>query len=636
MPKTAYSQKPTLKFSVLKRLIKMLFSSYPVLMPTAIVCILLASLSAAGPDIALKSVIDSIEKWIKSGDWASAKVEIVPKILIVAGLCILGIIAIVTYTQIMATITQGFLNKIRIKLFNGMQDLPLVYFDTNKTGDIMSHYTNDVDTIRQLVSQSIPSIIRAGSMVLFVFCIMLNYSIILTAILLVGVIAMTKVTKVAGSGSAKYFYRQQQSLGKTEGFIQEMMNGQKVVKVFNHEKASKEQFDEINNRLFEDARNAHTYANILMPIVQNIGNVVYVLIAVVGSIFILYKVPNISLSGSIFKISIVVTFLNMTKQFTGNVGQLSQQINSIVMGMAGSERIFNMMDEEPEWDFGNVTLETCEIDESGNIKETDYYTGKWAWKDIKEDGQVEYTILRGDVKFEGVNFGYNADRQILHDINLYAKPGQKVAFVGATGAGKTTITNLINRYYDVQSGKILYDGIDVNRIIKKHLRRSIGLVLQETNLFSGTVMDNIRYGNLYASDDECIEAAKIAGAHGFITRLPDGYDTMLTANGSNLSQGQRQLISIARAAVNNPPVMILDEATSSIDTYTETLVQKGMDNLMKGRTTFVIAHRLSTVMNADVIMVLQDGKIIERGNHDELIAQKGTYYQLYTGAFELE
>ncbi len=447
---------------------------------------------------------------------------------------------------------------------------------------------------------------------------------------------MVLVSRKIGGGSAKYFIRQQQSLGRAEGFIQEMMNGQKVIKVFCHEEQSKADFEKINNALYEDSRRANAYANMLGPIIMNIGNLLYVIIATVGGLFLLANVPNLSISGMAFSISIIVPFLNMTKQFTGNVNQLSQQINSTVMGMAGAQRIFALMDEKPETDDGYVTLVNAEIDDKGNITEVDHHTGKWAWKHPHGDGTLTYTELRGDVRLTNVDFEYEPGKPVLHDITVYAEPGQKVAFVGATGAGKTTITNLINRYYDIADGKIRYDGINVNKIKKADLRRSLGIVLQDTNLFTGTVMDNIRYGYLEATDEQCIAAAKLAGAHDFITRLPEGYKTELTNNGSNLSQGQRQLIAIARAAVADPPVMILDEATSSIDTHTEAIVQRGMDKLMEGRTVFVIAHRLSTVMNSDVIMVLDHGRIIERGNHEKLIAEHGVYYQLYTGAFELE
>ena len=627
---------PKMKRGTLGRILKMLFSFYPVLFPVTIFCILFSAGVAAVPDLYIQRVIAIIEKYYAAGDWASAVKEVWPLIAIMITLYILSLIATFAQGQLMAYITQGCLYKVRKKMFDGMQNLPIRYFDTNKHGDIMSHYTNDVDTLRQLISQAIPSLIRTGSVILVVFSVMLYFSFWMTMVLLLGVAAMFFVTKKAGSGSAKYFYRQQKSLGVEEGFVQEMMNGQKVIKVFNHEEACKEDFEEINDALFQDTFRANAYANILMPVIQNIGNTLYVVMAIAGGIFIALKVPNISFSGMAFGISIVVPFLNMTKQFTGNTGQFSQQINAVIMGMAGARRIFELMDEAPESDEGTVTLVYADVDENGNIAEVDEWNGKWAWKEPLPDGSVRLTRLAGDVRLSGVDFEYEEGKPVLYDIDVFAKPGQKVAFVGATGAGKTTITNLINRFYDVADGKIRYDGININKIRKKDLRRSLGLVLQETNLFTGTVMDNIRYGNLFASDQQCVEAAKLAGAHGFIRRLPQGYDTMLHGNGSNLSQGQRQLIAIARAAVANPPVMILDEATSSIDTHTESIVQKGMDKLMEGRTVFVIAHRLSTVKNADVIMVLDHGRIIERGTHEDLIRQKGTYYQLYTGAFELE
>ncbi|MBR2472224.1 MAG: ABC transporter ATP-binding protein, partial [Clostridia bacterium] len=514
-------------------------------------------------------------------------------------------------------------------------------FDTNKHGDIMSRYTNDIDSLRQMVSQSLPAILQTGVVIISVFCIMVYYSFWMTLVVLLGVAAISFVTKKVGGGSAKYFIRQQKSLGKTEGFIQEMMSGQKVIKVFNHEDKCREDFDKVNEELFQDNFKAHAYANVLGPIIQNIGNILYVLIAIVGGIILLTKVPNIGISSiitgtiGVLTIDVLIPFLNMAKQFTGNFNQVSQQINSIAMAIAGAQRVFNLIDEKEEDDEGYVTLVNAEIDEGGNITETTKCTGKWAWKHPHHDGSLTYTPLAGDVRMFDVDFAYEEGKTILHNIDLYAKPGQKVAFVGATGAGKTTITNLINRFYDIEDGKIRYDGININKIKKSDLRRSLGLVLQDTNLFTGSVMENIRYGNLDATDEECINAAKLSGADTFITRLPEGYDTLLENNGENLSQGQRQLISIARAAVADPPVMILDEATSSIDTRTEQIVQRGMDKLMEGRTVFVIAHRLSTVKNSDVIMVLDHGRIIERGSHDELIAQKGQYYQLYTGAFEL-
>ena len=481
-----------------------------------------------------------------------------------------------------------------------------------------------------------PALVRCGTIVIAVFCIMLYYSIWMTLIVVLGVVAMMLVSKKVGGGSAKYFLRQQKSIGREEGYVQEMMNGQKVVKVFCREKECAADFDKINAELREDSYRAHAYANTLGPVIMNIGNVLYVLVAVAGGLFLLSGAKNVSFSGMAFGISIVVPFLNMTKQFTGNVNQLSQQINSIVMGLAGAQRIFDLMDEQPEADDGYVQLVNAEIGADGSITETDKHTGHWAWKHPHTDGTLTYTPLAGDVQIEDVDFAYVEGKTVLHNVSVYAKPGQKVAFVGATGAGKTTITNLINRFYDIADGKIRYDGININKIKKPDLRRSLGIVLQDTNLFTGTVMDNIRYGNLDATDEQCIEAARLSGADDFITRLPQGYGTQLTNNGTNLSQGQRQLIAIARAAVADPPVMILDEATSSIDTRTEAIVQRGMDKLMEGRTVFVIAHRLSTVKNADVIMVLDHGRIIERGSHEKLIADKGTYYRLYTGAFELE
>ena len=643
MPKTEKTEngapkgRPKAAPGTFGRIIKLLFSYYPGLVPLTIFCILFSSAVSAIPSIFVQKVITSIQNWYLSGDWEAAKGEIISEVLILISLYLLSVIAIAVYTQLMAYITQGFLCKLRRSMFDGMQDLPIKYFDTHKHGDIMSYYTNDIDTLRQLVSQALPSLISSGAIVVCVLGIMLWYSVWMTLLVLAGVALMFLVSKKIGGGSAKYFVRQQKSVGRAEGYIQEMMNGQKVVKVFSHEPESIEGFDEINEALYEDGYRANAYANMLGPIIMNIGNVLYVVIATVGGLFLLSGLPNLSISGMAFGISILVPFLNMTKQFTGNVNQLSQQINAIVMGMAGAERIFALMDEKPEADDGYVTLVNAKISPDGSITETNERTDRWAWKHPhRENGTVTYTELKGDVRLTDVDFGYEEGKPVLHDVTVWAEPGQKVAFVGATGAGKTTITNLINRFYDIEDGKIRYDGININKIKKSDLRRSLGIVLQETNLFTGTVMDNIRYGRLDATDEECIAAAKLAGADDFITRLPDGYSSELTNNGANLSQGQRQLIAIARAAVADPPVMILDEATSSIDTRTEAIVQRGMDKLMEGRTVFVIAHRLSTVMNSDVIMVLDHGRIIERGNHEKLIAEKGTYYQLYTGAFELE
>ena len=643
MPKTPQAQtppmRPKMNVGTLTRVVKLLFASYPVLLPVACVCILLSAVVASIPSIFTQKVIAIVTEFLESGNtsWEEAAVRVVPLVGILIGLYVLALILIGIHTQLMAYITQGFLNKMRTKMFEGMQNLPIRYFDTHKHGDIMSYYTNDIDTLRQLVSQSLPTLLQATTIVLTVFFIMLWYSVYMTALIVFGVVMMILVSKKIGGGSAKYFVRQQKSVGATEGFVQEMMNGQRVIKVFNHEAQCMADFKAVNDELYENSFRAHAYANCLGPIIMNIGNVLYVLCAVAGGLFILSGMNNISISGLAFSIDIIVPFLNMTKQFTGNVNQLSQQFNSIVMALAGAQRIFDLMDEIPEADDGYVTLVNAEIDEDGNLRETDKHTGIWAWKHPHTaDGTITYQRLCGDVRMTDVDFGYEEGKPVLRNVSVYAEPGQKVAFVGATGAGKTTITNLINRFYDIADGKIRYDGININKIKKSDLRRSLGIVLQDTNLFTGTVMENIRYGNLSATDDECRAAAVLAGADDFISRLPKGYDTELQNNGANLSQGQRQLIAIARAAVADPPVMILDEATSSIDTRTEAIVQRGMDKLMEGRTVFVIAHRLSTIMNSDVIMVLDHGEIIERGSHDSLIAKKGTYYQLYTGAFELE
>ncbi|MBE5742246.1 MAG: ABC transporter ATP-binding protein [Clostridiales bacterium] len=625
---------------VLKRLLKMLFSFYPALMPIAIVCIMFSAAVSAIPAVFLQQVTALINSSLEAGfSWQYIGGEIVQKISLLIVFYVLSLIAITVETQLMAYITQGFLSKMRRSMFDGMQNLPIKYFDTNKHGDIMSYYTNDIDTLRQLVAQSFPTLIRSGIIVLTVLIIMLSYSLWLTLVLFVGVICMFMVTAKVGGGSAKYFGKLQKSVASQEAYVQEMMNGQKVVKVFNHEEKSNQEFDRLNNELYENSYRAHANANMLGPILMNIGNVFYVIIATVGSLFCLLgdSFYNVSLSGIVFDVSIVVAFLSMTKQFTGNINQVSQQINSIVMGCAGASRVFNLIDQTPEVDDGYVTLVNANIDENGVVTEAETHTGHWAWKHPHSaDGSVTYTELKGDVRMTEVDFGYSPEKMVLHDVSVFAEPGQKVAFVGATGAGKTTITNLINRFYDIADGKIRYDGININKIKKADLRRSLGIVLQDTNLFTGTVMENIRYGKLDASDEECINSAKLAGADDFIRRLPNGYETELTNNGANLSQGQRQLLAIARAAVADPPVMILDEATSSIDTRTEAIVSRGMDKLMEGRTVFVIAHRLSTIMNSDVIMVLEKGRIIERGNHEKLLAEKGTYYQLYTGAFELE
>jgi len=624
------------KKSLIVRLFKDIFRFYPVMFPVVIVCIIFNAAISSIPAIFMQNIIAIVEKSWQAGDWSSFRGKIISLVEILVVFYVLSLASGIIYNQMMAIITQGTLKKFRIKMFNRMQTLPIKYVDTNNHGDIMSTYTNDIDTLRQMISQSFPQVLVSGVTVITVFCIMMYYCIWLTLVVIIGVIIMFVITKRVGGGSAKYFIKQQKTLGSLEGFIEEMMNGQKVIKVFCHEEESKADFDRINEDLFNDSRTANRYANILAPILNNIGNVLYVIVAFTGGALLISNVPNLNISGLAMGISIVVPFLNMTKQFVGNINQVSHQINAIVMGVAGAQRIYALIDEEPEHDNGYVALVNVS-EENGQLIECEERTEIWAWKHPhSSDGSVTYTKLTGDVRLFNVDFEYEPEKPVLHDVSLYAKPGQKVAFVGATGAGKTTITNLLNRFYDIADGKIRYDGININKIRKSDLRRAIGLVLQDTNLFTGTVMDNIRYGKLDATDEECIAAAKLVGADDFISRLPDGYKTMITENGANLSQGQRQLISIVRAAVADPPVMILDEATSSIDTRTEAIVQRGMDALMKGRTVFVIAHRLSTVKNSDVIIVLDHGRIIERGNHDELLAKKGQYYQLYTGAFELE
>ncbi len=621
------------KKGTFKRLIKMLFTDFKGYLCLACFCLIFSTLASTSASLFLNKIVAEIETGLKIG-WVSETSEsILSLIAIMAGIYVVGIIASFVQTRIMAIVTQEFLNRTRKAMFSKMQNLPIKYFDTHPHGDIMSYYTNDIDTLRQLVSQAVPSLIMSALTIFILVAYMLYLSVWMTLIVFGAVLLMLFVVKTVGGNSAKFFIRQQKAIGETEGFIEEMMSGQKVVKVFNHENESCEAFDKINSRLFYEASKANSFANVLMPIMGNIGNILYVLIAFIGGLLILSpNVHNISLSGQALGLAVVIPFINMTRQFTMNVSQISQHLNHIIMALAGADRIFELMDEEPEVDEGYVTLVNArEID--GKIVECEERTGVWAWKHPHEDGTITYTKLTGDVRMENMDFGYTPDKMVLHDVTLYAEPGQKVAFVGATGAGKTTVTNLINRFYDVADGKIRYDGININKIKKDDLRHSLGIVLQETNLFTGTVMENIRYGKLDATDEECIAAAKLANAHDFITRLPQGYDTMLTSNGSNLSQGQRQLLSIARCAVADPPVMILDEATSSIDTRTESIVQDGMDALMHGRTVFVIAHRLSTIQNSDVIMVLENGRIIERGSHDKLIEEKGKYYQLYTGNF---
>ena len=624
------------KKGTFRRVIKTMFQFYPVRLPLVIFCIIFSAAVSSIPSIFMQNIIAVIEEHWEAGTWEAASAKIFSYVIVLVVLYVLSLAAAVIFQRMMAVITQGILAKLRIKMFAGMQKLPIKYFDTHNHGDVMSTYTNDIDTLRQLISQSLPQLLTTGIVIITVVCIMLYYSLWLSLVVFGGTAVMVFITKKYGGGASKFFIKQQRSLGKEEGYIEEIMNGQKVVKVFCHEEECKEQFDKLNDQLCADSRQANAYSNILGPVLNNIGNILYVVIALVGGYFVISHTPNLSISGLPFTIAVTVPFLNMTKQFAGNIGQVSFQINSVVMGLAGANRIFELMDQQAETDEGYVTLVNAK-EVNGELVECEERTGIWAWKHPHaENGSVTYTRLTGDVRLTEVDFGYEENKTVLHDVTLFAEPGQKVAFVGATGAGKTTITNLINRFYDIADGKIRYDGININKIKKADLRRSLGIVLQDTNLFTGSVMDNIRYGKLDATDEECINAAKLAGADSFISRLPDGYDTYLTNNGSSLSQGQRQLIAIARAAVADPPVMILDEATSSIDTRTEAIVQRGMDALMKGRTVFVIAHRLSTVKNSDVIMVLDHGRIIERGSHDKLIEEKGQYYSLYTGAFELE
>ena len=625
----------------LGKLLGYMFHYYKGRLILVICCIAVTAVAGISSSIFLEILVDDvITPGLKLG-FDAVKGQLYTIIGIMAGIYVFALICSFVYNRTMAVVTQGFLKHVREDMFNSMQKLPIRYFDTNTHGDIMSYYTNDTDALRQLISQSIPQVTYSVVAMITLLVSMLQSSIYLTLVVLAGVAFMVLVTKLVGGKSAKYFVRQQNSVGVTEGYVEEMLTGQKVIKVFCHEEAAKRDFDKVNDELFVNTDKANKYGNILMPAIMNIGHVLFVVVAIVGGLLVLGGVRNLSLSGledEVITMGAIVAFLNMSRQFTLNIGQVSMQVNSVVMAIAGADRIFGFLDQKPETDDGYVTLVNAVIDDDGNVlRESPTRTGRWAWRHPhKADGSVTYQELKGDIRLFDVDFGYVPEKIVLHDVSLYAKPGQKIAFVGATGAGKTTITNLINRFYDIADGKIRYDGININKIKKSDLRRSLGMVLQDTNLFTGTIMDNIRYGKLDASDDECVAAAKLANAHDFITRLPEGYNTMLTGDGSNLSQGQKQLLSIARAAVANPPVLILDEATSSIDTRTEYLVQKGMDALMEGRTVFVIAHRLSTIQNSDAIMVLDHGRIIERGNHDQLIAQKGVYYQLYTGAFELE
>ena len=629
---------PSIPKGTAMRLLKYVFSGYKAYWVVVMLCIAVSAICGVIAQTYMQSLIDDcIIPGIENG-MASVAEDLLTILCTMGSIYFAGVVCSFFYTRLGAIITQGTLKRFRIDMFNKMETLPVKYFDTHSFGDIMSTYTNDTDALRQMIGQSLPMVFQSALTLTAIFIMMIVYSLWMFLLVVAVIVVMLFVIKKFAGGSTKYMLSQQRSLATAEGYIEEMMNGQRVVKVFNHEEESKRKFDDLNEKLRSDSSTAHEYANILMPVLNNIGNIMYVLLAVLGGLLLTFEATNVGLNGiGVISVGTIVYFLSVSRQMAQTIGQTSMQVNMITMGLAGAGRIFELIDEVSETDDGYVTLVNAAVDASGNLVESKERTGKWAWKHFhKATGTTTYVELKGNIELFQVDFGYTDDKMVLHDVTINAKAGEKFAFVGATGAGKTTITNLINRFYDIQDGKIRYDGINVNKIKKADLRRSLGMVLQDTNLFTGTVEENIRYGKQDATHDEVVAAARLAGAHDFITRLPDGYNTMLTGNGSELSQGQRQLVSIARAALTDPPAMILDEATSSIDTRTEALVQTGMDNLMKGRTVFVIAHRLSTVRNSDMIIVLDHGRIIEQGTHDELISRHGTYYALYTGAFELE